>query len=136
MTQDQAAKLVAKWQERFGLTEWHVKVIGVDAPTLPRERLGVATFCEEALEAVFELALKRPAKQVEYTVVHEWTHILLTPTRNVMLEVLKSLGPAEKAVYDRLLHDQEEQVCNRLGRHLSGMREVLIKPSDAGDDGE
>jgi len=134
MTETQAAKLTAKWQERFGLTEWHVKVIGIDAATLPGGQWGAASFCEESLEAVFELALKRPAKHVEYTIAHEWTHILLTPMRNRMQEIVNQLGAAEKAAYNQLLHDQEEQICNRLGRHLTGLRDVLLQPQEVEGD--
>ena len=83
MTEAQIRKLVAKWQKRLGLGEWHLMVKFDDT----MESIADCEAHWRYLHATIRFNLPKmdaraacqPLETHELTVVHELTHVLLAP---------------------------------------------------------
>jgi len=85
------------WQERLRLGNWRIQLVLVHADTLPppaeMETLwGDVEISREEQDATISLAIHRPRRGIEKTLVHELLHILNDQTEILWIELQKRVG--------------------------------------------
>ncbi len=91
------------WQERLRLGNWRIQLVLVETHSLPlvpdREEVwGDVEVVPEMEAAIITLALHRPRRLIERTLVHELLHIVIAQMDMVHNQVLKTLGSEASAL--------------------------------------
>jgi hypothetical protein len=133
MNKTQAGKLIAKWQERFGLGEWTIAVLMRKGGTIGEGGdWGRISYNFERLEAVMELPTERTDAEVEHTICHELSHLAVQEYEGIVMAALAGLPKATRTLVEALLHGAEERLCNRIARASSGiMPQAMLDSPEA-----
>jgi len=125
---DFVRELLPTWQERLRLRDWNITLEFVDAEVLHRDEkeefFAWTTSDPKRMEAIIELATRRPRKALEDVLVHELVHVLLSEMAAEAKAGINGLGQIAAAWHDGCLKTTEERAVLRIVEGLVGRKRI------------
>jgi len=119
MTAETFAELVAYWQDRLGLHNWRVQVVGSQQPTVNcngDDAHAFITMQQNVLSAAVEVALGADEDMLREAACHEMLHLALHDLGEAEDSILACLSAGEKTLAQAILQERRESLVIRLTR--------------------
>lgn len=120
MKKAQVVKLGREWQTRLLLGRWEITWQVFPAPYVNEERhLGNCAPDADTLTATISIAAKRPAAEIETTIVHELLHLVLAPLASVGRLACGRLGSEAAEIIADVIDAEAERAVRCLERVIA-----------------
>jgi hypothetical protein len=127
MTKKNIINNVEKWQEIFGLQDWHFVIDPVGNTYVSADSCDLArcVVLEDEMVVHIALATDMPDFEIEKSIRHEESHVMLHDLRCVFEDAASLLGAEAKTALMRRYEKSEEKLVIKLERIIDSFLQQL-----------